>query len=403
MTTTMEQRRGYRGAPFFSFGFRPFFLGGALVAAVIPLLTALSFSGLMMTGTAYGPAGYHGHEMVFGYLGAVVSGFILTAVPNWTGRLPVLGRRLMALFALWAAGRLAILFSGTIGPAAAFAVDAPFLIVLSGVIWREVIAGKNRRNLPVCVLITTFAAANVVWHLGWIGGGTGAIGWRLGIGVIAVLLALIGGRITPSFTRNWLVKSGRTPPDIAIRPLDKAALAVIAVAMAAWVWAPLSTVSGVLLLAASALHLVRLARWQGWRTLAEPLVTVLHAGYLWLALSLALLGLSAIAPGILTSSTALHALTAGAAGVMTLAVMTRATLGHTGRELKADVPTLLIYALVNLGALARLAAGFVPAHYAAALTASAVLWGGAFVLFAAVYGRYLAAPRLDSRPVSAPS
>lgn len=401
MTSTSGQRRTYGGAALFSHGFRPFFLGGALVAATVPMATALSLSGALSVGAAYGPIAYHGHEMVFGYLAAVVSGFVLTAVPNWTGRLPVVGRRLIALFGLWIAGRLALPFSGTFGAGVAAVIDAPFLFVMALVMWREVSAGKNWRNAPVCVLVTVLAMANLLWHLDALGNGAGTLDLRAGMAVISVLIALIGGRITPSFTRNWLVKTGRSTLNASTGPLDRTALGVLIAALSVWLVAPQHTITGVLLFLAAALHLLRLSRWRGWRTAAEPLVSILHIGYLWLPVGLVFLGISAIDPLSVTPSLALHALTAGAAGVMPLAVMTRATLGHTGRELRADAPTVAIYLLINLGAVARLAAGFMPAYYVSAVTVAALLWSGAFLLFAAVYGRYLAAPRPSARPQAA--
>lgn len=395
MTSTAAQMRQYQGPAFFSFGFRPFFLGGALVAATLPVLVALAMSGAVEIGGAYGAIAWHGHEMVFGFLSAVVAGFLLTAVPNWTGRLPVLGGRLVLLFALWLAGRVAMLSAGLIGAKAAALIDAPFLFALAGVLAREIIRGRNWRNLPVVALVALFAVGNVVWHAHAIGGAAPFFAARLGVAVIAMLIALIGGRITPSFTRNWLMKTGRPAASAAVDTLDKAALGVAGAALVFWLVNPVGVPTGVLLFAASALHLARLARWRGWRTLAEPLVAILHVGYFWLALSFALIAASAAFPAQTPPSAAFHALTSGAAGVMILAVMTRATRGHTGRPLAADAVTLVIYGLVNLGALARVLAHLAPDDYAAALLIASTLWSGAFLLFAIVYGRYLFGAKLS--------
>lgn len=393
MPSSSEQIRGYAGPALFSFGFRPFFLSAAVVASVVPLIAAASLGGGVAIGGAGGPIAYHGHEMVFGYLGAVIAGFILTAVPNWTGRLPIVGPRLAAIFALWLAGRAAMFCAGLIGSAAAALIEAPFLVVLAFVVWREVLAGKSWRNLPVCLLLTLFAAGNLVWHLTVLQGGAGGAGSRVGAGVVAMLIALIGGRITPSFTRNWLAKAGRPAIETGVGRLDKAALVCLAVGAVLYVVAPATAPTGWVLIAAAALLLARMARWRGWSTVEEPLVTILHAGYLWLSLSVFLIGLSIIAPAAMAPSAALHALTAGAAGVMTLAVMTRATLGHTGRPLRADGATTAIYILVNVGAAMRVAAPYLPIDYAAASGLAGAIWGGAFALFAVVYGRYLVAPR----------
>ncbi|MEK7265574.1 MAG: NnrS family protein [Pseudomonadota bacterium] len=394
MASTAEQMRRYQGPVLFSFGFRPFFLSGAILASALPLLMALSISGAISFGGAYGAIAYHGHEMVFGFLAAIVAGFLLTAVPNWTGRLPVLGWRLGGLFALWLAGRAAIAASGVIGAGAAAAIDSLFLIVLDLVIWREVTAGKNWRNIPVCVLVLLLALGNALWHFHAITDGVGQFGVRWGVAVIAVLIALIGGRITPSFTRNWFLKNGIAGGEAPYAFVDKWALGALGLAMIVWLAAPTGVATGALLYLAAALHLLRLARWRGWLTGREPLVTILHVGYLWLAIALALLGSAAMFPQTVAVSTAFHALTAGAAGVMTLAVMTRATRGHTGRALTADAATVAIYVLVNLGAAGRVAASFWTSNYGVALTLAAALWSGAFLLFAVIYGRYLLAPKV---------
>lgn len=396
MMSSSEQIRTYAGPALFSFGFRPFFLSAAVVASAVPLIAAASLGGAVAVGGAGGPIAYHGHEMVFGYLGAVIAGFILTAAPNWTGRPPIVGARLAALFALWLAGRAAMLLPGTIGAVPAAIVDASFLVILNVVVWREVLAGKNWRNLPVCILLTMFAAGNLVWHLTVLQGGAGGAGLRSGAGVVAMLLALIGGRITPSFTLNWLAKTGHPAIEAGVGRLDKAALLSLAVGAVLYVVAPAMAPTGWILIAAAALLLARMARWRGWSTFEEPLVTILHAGYLWLSASVFLIGLSMIAPAAMAPSTALHALTAGAAGVMTLAVMTRATLGHTGRPLHADGATAAIYVLVNVGAATRVAAPYLPIDYAAASAIAGAIWGGAFALFAVVYGRYLVSPRRET-------
>lgn len=395
---TMDQVRAYSGPALFSYGFRPFFLGGAIVAALTPALTALSLSGSLTLAGHYGTFAYHGHEMLFGFVGAVVAGFILTAVANWTGRLPLVGGRLIAMAGLWLAGRLAMAGVDFIGAVAAAIVDALFLLALAAVVWREVLAGKNWRNLPVCVLLTLFAVANVLWHAGMGFGSGGGAGFRVAVAVIALLLSLIGGRITPSFTLNWLKKSGKAPFDASFGKLDQAALASVGAALFAWVAAPTAQIAGGLLLLSALMLVLRLLRWRGWRAGAEPLVAILHVGYLWIPVGLALIGLSVLAPAVLPAATALHGITVGAAGVMTLAVMTRATLGHTGRALSADPATIVIYLLVNLGAAARLIAPFTLIDYTAAIGVASALWGGAFALFAVIYGRYLLSPRLAHSP-----
>jgi len=364
-------------------GFRPFFFFGAVWAAVaLPLWIAA-----VLGWTPQITRDWHVHEMLFGYLGAIIAGFLLTAVPNWTGRLPVAGAPLAMLFGLWAAGRVAMLAA----PDAAFTgvIDVAFLVALAAIIAREVIAGRNVRNLPVCALILVLASANMLTHLRIGFPELALLGERIGLGVVAMLVALIGGRVTPSFTRNWMAKRAMTPEPASPSKLDLAVLLVTAIALLSWLIAPEAAPAGAALVLAGFANLARLLRWKGWRTTAEILVTVLHVGYGWLALALLLLGASILTPELAPKAAGIHALTAGAFGVMTLAMMTRATRGHTGQPLTADAATKTIYALVNLGAAVRVASPFAPDAYVVLLIVSAALWSCAFVHFAIAYGPLL--------------
>jgi uncharacterized protein involved in response to NO len=390
MTTTAERYRTYRGPALFSMGFRPFFLfASAWAALAIPIWIA-AYAGVL-------PAeqftrSWHVHEMLFGYLGGVIAGFLLTAVPNWTGRLPVAGAPLAALFALWVAGRFAMLFQFELGAVAAL-VDSLFLFSLAAIVAREVLAGKNKRNIPVSLLVTILGIANVLTHFALTNPNLALLGERIGLGVVAMLVTLIGGRIVPSFTRNWMAKRQIKPEPPPANQFDSATLIVTALALLAWIVAPLSALAGLALTLAGLLNMARLARWRGWKTSAEPLVLVLHAGYLWLALGLALLGLGVVAPAAVPSAAGIHALTAGAFGVMTLAVMTRASLGHTGQALTASASVSAIYLLVNAAAAVRTTSPFWPDQYAMLLVLAAVLWSGAFAVFVAVYAPLLLRPR----------
>jgi uncharacterized protein involved in response to NO len=344
-------------------GFRPLFLLGAAWAAIaLPVWLTAYVHGYSLPGGM--PAMlWHAHEMVYGFGMAAVAGFLLTAIPNWTGRLPVQGWPLAGLVALWLAGRVAMLV-----PGAAW-LDLAFPAVLVAVVARELLAGRNWRNLPMLAALVLLFAGSLLFHLGFYAG------LRLGIATLAMLIALVGGRIVPSFTRNWLAKHRRgallPAPEGA---LDRAALVLTVLALGAWVF---SVSPSILILAGLALAL-RLSRWRGLATLREPLLFILHAGYGWLALGLVLLGLEAPA--------ALHALTVGAIGTMTLAVMTRATLGHTGRSLTADRVTCAIYVLVTLAAVLRVAGTFTGTL---AVSAAGIAWSAAFALFALHYGSLL--------------
>jgi uncharacterized protein involved in response to NO len=345
---TMPRREVYRGPAILSYGFRPFFLASALYAALAVLLWLPMFFGELGTWSAFAPRDWHIHEMLYGYLPAVMTGFLFTAIPNWTGRLPVRGGPLLALFALWLAGRVAVSTSSVIGWVPAAAIDCAFLVAVVAVATREIIVGKNWRNLRVLVLISIFAVANILFHLEAHVSGTAEYGTRLGIAVAVMLISVIGGRIVPSFTHNWLVQAspGRLPATFG--RFDLIVLLVSAVALLTWVVIPAGPTVGALLVAAGTLHLVRLARWAGDRTFGNA---------------------------------------------MTIAVMTRASLGHTGRRLEATFATQAIYAAVVIAALARICAALHPAWSMSLLHVAAFAWVAAFLGFAAGFGPLLVGAR----------
>lgn len=390
----LRKRRMASAHPFFRGGFRPFFFFGAAWGLIALILWLGSLSGTLALPTTFDPVAWHRHEMLFGFVGAVVAGFMLTAIPNWTGRLPIAGVPLASLVGFWAAGRIAVLFSGTIGAFAAAAVDVSFYVLLALVGAREVLEARNR-NLPIVGLVLLFGAASALDHAGAAGLiADPDLGWMLALSLVLLMISLIGGRITPSFTRNWMAKRGMSQ-GLPTQPgrFDLAVIAATAIALFAWLTAPPGLVSGGLLILAAILQAARLARWGGLRTLSDPLVVILHLGYAWMPIGLLLLGLS-IAGLAVPRSVGVHALTAGAMTTMILAVMTRASLGHTGRELRADVPTIAIYVLVTAGAVLRVAAPLGWSDYMPAVRASAVAWGLALLLFLIAYASVLFRPRL---------
>lgn len=392
ITTTAERMRAHIGPALFSFGFRPFFLFAALWGALaVPLwIVSRQFSGAVVLGQD-GMA-WHSHEMLFGYLAGVMAGFLLTAIPNWTGRLPVVGLPLAGLFGLWCAGRIAMLAAGPLGVWAAV-IDSAFLVVFAGVVWREVLAGRNWRNLPVAVMVSLFTTANLAFHYGAFDPAVRDVAVRLAVAVGALLICLIGGRVTPSFTRNWLARQGAERLPAPVGRFDQGTLVVTGASLAVWAAMPEVVWTGAALIVAGALNLLRLGRWQGLSTAAEPLVWILHLGYLWTALGVLLLGLSILAPEMFPRAAAIHALAAGGVGVMTLAMMTRASLGHTGQPLTANRATRAVYVLANLAALVRVGSAFAPQVYDLLLTVAAGLWFAAFGLFVVAYGPLLIAPR----------
>jgi len=392
-TMPIPRYRTHEGPALFSAGFRPFFLGAALWSALAVPVWLMIFAG-HEGAPALAPMVWHAHEMVYGYGAATLAGFLLTAIPNWTGRLPLQGAPLAGLVGLWAAGR-AVLLVPAVGAVAATIVDLAFPLVFLAVVAREIIAGRNWRNLPMVAALAALLAGNALVHADALGVSASAdAGNRLGIATLLMLISLVGGRIVPSFTRNWLVKAlpGATEPAPFDR-FDRAVLALTAIALVLWVVVPDASASAVAALAAGLAIAARLARWRGGRTWREPLVLVLHVGYAWLALGLILLGLDAFVP-LLPPSAALHALTVGAIGTMTLAVMTRASLGHTGRALAAGRGTVAIYMLVTIAALLRLHAPLAGSRYLLLLALAGAAWSAAFGLFALLYAPALARPRL---------
>ena len=392
MSTSAEQIRAYTGPALLSFGFRPFFLGAAIWSAVAMALWLPMLTGSLTLPTAFNLFEWHAHELLYGFLPAVVAGFLLTAVPNWTGRLPILGTPLLLLFLLWIAGRIAVMTSALTGLWFAAAVDLAFLASLIAVIAREIIAGRNYRNLRVLLLVSVLLVGNAVFHLeAWLGSGNG-YGKRIGIAVAVMLISLVGGRIIPSFTRNWLAKRapGRLPAPF--QRFDAVCVLAAAAALISWILAPDIVPTAILLLIAGALHTIRLARWAGERTVPERLVLVLHVGYAFVPLGFFLVALSIVAPDVVSATGALHGWTVGAIGLMTLAVMTRASLGHAGRELTATWPIMVLYAAVLTAAAARIMAAFEIARMPM-LHISAAAWMIAFGGFALVYWPMLTRPK----------
>lgn len=395
--STTSQIRSWRGPAVFSYGFRPFFLmaGGWAFAAMV-LWMGMLF-GWFALPIRLSPAGWHAHEFVFGYTSAVIAGFLLTAVPNWTGRLPVVGWRLAALSALWAAGRVVMAFAVVFPPWVPVVVTMAFPLVLGAMILREIIVGKNWRNLPVLGLFGLFAAANLVFHVEAAGPAdpSAGVGLRLGVATVIGMIVLVGGRIVPSFTRNWMVKHQRSPlPAPPMQLFDKVVLMFSIATLSIWVIWPATALTAAVLLIFAVLHTVRLLRWRGIATGAEPLLWVLHVAYALVPTGAVLIALAQMRPDLLAPASAQHVWMAGVTGLMTMAVMTRATLGHTGRELTADKASVAIYVALLGSVTARvIAGGLMPATTAYA--ASALLWLLAFWLFSAHYGRYLTRPKLS--------
>lgn len=398
MATTSEQVRAWTGPALFSYGFRPFFLGAGIWAAVAMMIWLAALTGWIELPSAFDPVSWHAHEFLFGYLSAALAGFLLTAVPNWTGRLPVVGWPLAAMAALWLLGRVVVLVSSGFPPLAVALADLALPLVLAAVLLREIVGGRNWHNLVVLALLAVFTLGNALFHWQAAGGEMAAqgIGLRIGLGAGLMMVAVIGGRIIPSFTRNWLVRQPAGQAHLPAAPmqrLDKVALLLLLLAMLSWIILPDARPTASLLAVAGVAHIVRLSRWAGTRTWREPLLMVLHVAYLFLPLGALTMAAAIFIPDQVAPAVAQHLWMAGAIGLMTLAVMTRATLGHTGRPLSAGLGTTALYLALATAVAARIMAGVLPTAASALLAISAVGWVVAFGGFAVLYGPLLTSPK----------
>lgn len=381
-------------------GFRPFFLAAGLHAA-LSLVFWMVWLGVHHAGGAFvkisvspPPYVWHAHEMLFGFAGAAVGGFLLTAVPNWTGHRPVAGMRLAALVWLWLAGRIALWSSAVLpGPVVA-GLDLLFLPALISTLAGPVIRSGKRQNMAVIGVITLLWVAQLLSHLGMLdilqdGGRAGRL---MALDVLTLLMTVIGGRITPAFSRNWLSAQGLPlPPAVPLMPWTPAAIIGILLVLAGDLSSQPMLTAGGALLAAVAL-LVRLALWQGWRVRSEPLLLVLHVGALWMGIGYLLRGLAALS--FLPEAASLHALTTGAAGTLILGVMCRASLGHTGRPLSSSPGLTSAFALVSLAALVRVLVPIaLPGFYMEGMLLAGAAWVIAFGLFTAHFLPILTTPR----------
>jgi uncharacterized protein involved in response to NO len=393
--------REYQGWPVLAAGFRAFFLLGAIQAGVAILLWLPAFHGELQLTTAFSPRDWYVHEMLYGYLPAIVTGFLFTAIPNWTGRLPIQGMALLTLVLIWVAGRVFVTGSAATTWWLAMLVDASFLLLVAAAIAREILAGRNWRNLGVVLLVALLFAGNVAFHLEAHFSGAADYATRIGIAVVVLLISLVGGRIIPSFTRNWLVREnpGRLPAPFG--RFDKIVIGLSALSLLGWIIVPDHPVTGMALGLAGLLQIVRLVRWAGERTVRERLLLIPHVGYAFLPLGFLLNAAAAF--DFVPVSAGVHAWMAGGAGIMTLAVMTRASLGHTGQMLTASPATQAIYVAIIIAAVSRICAVLDPVQGEVLLHIAGFAWSAAFFGFALAFGRLLLGSRRRAAERRAPA
>ena len=358
-------------ATLFSYGFRVFFLLAMLFAplAIIVWMTVIA-GDLVLTGP-FSPVDWHVHEILFGYTSAVMAGFLFTAIPNWTGRKPVQGATLVVLALIWISGRVLVAGVGGFGTAVVAVADNAFMIAVALLALREIIAGKNWRNLMVVGPIGVFVVANILFHIEAATQGAADSGKRLGFAAVVFLIMLIGGRIVPAFTGNWLSKSGPGPLPTPFNRYDGVCILAAAVGLLSWsVW-PDHGLTRSLLALAAALHFVRMLRWQGHHTLRSALLLMLHVSYGFIPV-----GLMALAAG--NNIAGFHLLGIGAIAGMTLAVMIRASLGHTGQQLAAGPVLSTAFCSLILAAIVRAVLPDTPAGTLTGLWLAAAFWVLAF-------------------------
>lgn len=380
----------------FELGFRPFFLLAGLSAILLVMSWVAFYLGLPTYSSYYGPLMWHAHEMIFGYTVAVIVGFLLTAVGNWTGQKMPKNGLLIALVILWCLGRLLPFCQAFVPVWLIAGVDVVFLPCVGIVIGHAIIKSKNKRNLFFIPVFFLFTIANMLMHLDAQADfdGVGKIGERMALGIVVLVVGVIGGRVIPFFTQAGLRGFTATMSDNVNK------LSIVAVAMFAVSYSFLgqqSEIVGVAALITAGIHSVRLKGWYSSRIWGEPLLWVLHLSYVWFIIGLVLLGMESFIP--MLGKPGLHALTVGLIGGITLGMMSRVSLGHTGRSLQIVAATKLAFVLINISALIRVFMPLIsPNMYQLAVSLSGVLWCIAFIIFLLVYMPILIYPRVDGRP-----
>lgn len=391
-----HEQQAVRSAPLGQMGFRPFFLLAALFAAGVVPLWLFVLSGSVALTHPGGAIFWHAHEMVFGYTVAVIAGFLLTATIRWTGRPTASGGALYALAALWVAGRVAMLLSGRIPAAAVLVLDLAFLPAVAVAVGRAIVAERQRRNYVMIVLLGALWLANLIWHLGVQGvlGAAPMASVHIALDLVTLMMLIIGARVIPMFTRNVV----GDPSIRSSRAADRAtAVAMVALIVSGVAQAPVPFRAALAaVVAVCALFSAR--HWGTWTTRRHPMLWVLHVGYSWIPIALLLRSLQGAGAPI-SASCAIHALTAGAIGTLTLGMMARVSLGHTGRVITASPIITASFVLITGAALVRTVLPELGIEWArSGWVLSGVAWAGAFTLFLVKFGPLLLAPRVDGKP-----
>jgi uncharacterized protein involved in response to NO len=383
----------------FRYGFRPFFLAAGLAGLLLIPWWAAALAWGVPLGTNWPAALWHGHEILFGFIVAAIAGFLLTAVPSWTGARGFAGWPLVVLAGLWLIGRICVSASAILPLPVVAAFDLSFLPALAGFVLLPLVRARNR-NSPLLAVLLALWLTDVAFYWGLTQRDSVLARQALlvGIDIVLLLVTVIGGRIVPAFTTSALKQQGIGTPLRAWRGMTPLAVGAMLAVVVGDVVRPESVAAGAVALAAGVIQAVRLAQWRMFRTLRLPIVWVLHVAYLWLPVGLLLKGLALIF-GFAFAAYYLHALTIGAAALMIVAVMTRASLGHTGRPLVVSRATAYAYGLLAAAAVVRVfGPAFLPVAYMTIVLLAAALWTSAFGIFLWVYAPMLIMPRVDGKP-----
>ncbi len=382
----------------FAYGFRPHFLLAGVAALCLVPLWAVSFAFGTPLGSAWPPTLWHGHEMLYGFVTSAIAGFLLTAVPSWTGQKGFAGFPLVVLASLWLAAR-ALIASSALWPGPFIAaVDLAFLPALAILLARPLLRNRNR-NFPLLLVLGLLWLTNLAFYVGLLRSDPpfALHALHIGIDIVLVLVTVIGGRIIPAFTASALRPKGLQDAVRSSKILTGLAIAAMAMVAVGDTFAPDSPLAGALAGLAASIQALRLLQWGTVRTLRQPIVWVLHLSYAWLPIGLALKAV-ALLSGAAFAAFWLHALTIGALTSMILAVMTRASLGHTGRPLIVHPVITLAYLLLTAAAAVRVF-GLAGLHlnYPTVILWTALLWTTAFALYVVVYAPILWNPRVDGK------
>lgn len=382
---------------FWTYGFRPFFLLGSLHVALLIIYWAVSFFTGELPSGHFDPITWHAHEMIYGFVTAIIAGFLLTASANWTASKAVSGYKLITLVVLWLLGRavfLLPLMNVTISPWVTLFVDISFLPAVVLVLSRPLIKSRQIKNMQFLIVLSIMAIGNVLTHLasfGFIDYSYASKGTYLGINLIIVIMVILGGRVIPFFTQN-VVKG-----EVTRNPLvEKAVHASV------WIYVLLdfltegASPTAWVALIAGILNIIRMSGWMTFKTKNIPILWVLHLAYLWIGVGFIIVFLSELF-SLLPRSVAIHSFTAGAMGILIIGMISRVSLGHTGRPLRLAKGFVIAYWLVSLGAVVRVGSGFIPEWYNHGIFLSGVSWGAGFVVFVIYYYRILVSPRADGK------